>query len=347
MTCNTDGTSCMTHYQKPADAGAVCTTDRRAVAYVTLGNLDTPPPPTFQNFPSAPSEGSTAPCMDWCPSPQWDQLCSDTTNSGKPGVPQLGETFGPDSLCLQSSVASGGYTNPGSGCYQVVCSSSALNATNATVYINVPGSTGQFQCAPGVASVAVTGGGFSGRVECPAPAVVCSPANTYLPDNLVQPSALATPSPGSSPYSPTAAAVASYLPYILGGLAGLLVLVALISCLRSRCAAAHKNEPPQAQREARENARYIAEQQQLYAQAQAQAQLAPRPMSRLVQQQPQGQQQGQPPPPQQQQPASRESSTYATPRGYAGPAPFYPQPSLVIRGPVGGGGPVVGYGASV
>lgn len=334
------GQSCSTsscYTRSPSDGTAVCTTDRRAVATVQQGYVSPMPATTFRYF-SDPREGSPAPCMDWCPSPQSQSslLCSNTGNSASHTA--WGETYGLDSMCLRSSVRQRGVVNsPGSGCYQVLCS--ALNGGAASVVINIPGA-GQFTCPPGgPTTMPINTNSYSGSIECPDPVIVCSPGNTYSPGDLILPSQLATPtsSPGALSASAT---IATYLPYILGGVAGLIVLSTLVSCMCSRC----KSAPPstaqlEAQAQAQAQAQYVEEQKRLYELAQAEARSRPRPQSRLVQPHPQvggsvvaqGSTVYLP----------QGNATYASPRGLP-PATFYPQPSLTIRT-----GPIIGQGARV
>jgi len=145
-----------------------CTGERDAVGYCSFTAYTSALPSGYQYISGQPMWGGNQ-YQDFCPTPLGysNRYCKDEyTSFTGAGIPQVGTTLGPSSMCLTISWPQDS-TLQGS-CYLVFCTQGAQ-----TYLINVGGAN--YSCTPGSTVTVSSLGGLV--VRCPALAVACPTGN--------------------------------------------------------------------------------------------------------------------------------------------------------------------------
>lgn len=175
----------------------VCTTDREAVAYVTVNQYSAPLSPAFQYFPSTSfaAFGGYAE-YDFCPVPipYSNYVCTTPGVTATSTQRARGESFGASSRCFLSTLSSSSSPTSTAGCYATTCSSSppfTLTITAAGGGVGV--------CTTAGSTIGISG--YSGSVTCPDPATVCgsSPLPPFSPPAVPNFPITPSPTPTSRP----------------------------------------------------------------------------------------------------------------------------------------------------
>lgn len=181
----------------------MCTQDRRAIAYTQTSTYASALPTQYQYFSSNPALGGSLGTADYCPV-VWaysNGLCSVVANGAASGCASdgsctsSGETFGPSSACLLSSLATSGGAGRGAGCYKIMCAPDASYALVKLAGVSTP-----VNCSVGGAVMSSGSSALRGSFTCPDPTAVCGKPRTIdIAAQLATAAVASTPTPSPSP----------------------------------------------------------------------------------------------------------------------------------------------------
>ena len=205
------------HFWMAAAASAdVCTNDMAALGYSSsLATYGSALPTQYQYFAS-PTTGSSSSFADYCPSISGysNGACGTSANT-RANAALFGEVYAAGSLCFNHSLLKAGYSPLRS--FTSNCMKAPVCAADGLSYV-ITLQDGTVAPACSAAGQVVAVAGYTGRLECRAPAQVCGAYEWWSPAGTA--SGTASPSPtrsqsgspgasGSGTASPTASPAAS------------------------------------------------------------------------------------------------------------------------------------------